>query len=146
MARHLNSTDLARLVADDEIETVCKLLKLDQKGAVISRSMFIEQISRISRTKLLWAIVSINGAWIGMIRDISNFLQLHCASLRTTGCLITVSGTADRTKLNLTPQVLESIAIFNSESYKDRYLNSCCLLHASPSPRDQRGSRMPCSA
>ena len=37
-----------------------------------------------------------------------------------------------------------NISIATSDSWKDR--NTGCLLYTSPSPRDQRGSRMPSSA
>eukprot|EP00829_Urostomides_striatus_P008022 TRINITY_DN18902_c0_g1_i1.p2 TRINITY_DN18902_c0_g1~~TRINITY_DN18902_c0_g1_i1.p2 ORF type:complete len:106 (+),score=49.66 TRINITY_DN18902_c0_g1_i1:64-381(+) len=32
------------------------------------------------------------------------------------------------------------------KSFEDRVMNNTCLLYTSPSPRDQRGSRMPSSA
>ena len=51
--------------------------------------------------------------------------------------------------LNLDPTVVRVVAallILMAGSGPLIYLVLCCLLYTSPSPRDQRGSRMPSSA
>ena len=43
--------------------------------------------------------------------------------------------------------VLKDGAVKTADGFKDAYIAYCdCLLYTSPSPRDQRGSRMPSSA
>ena len=60
-------------------------------------------------------------------------------------------GHHDRSKIRSTEQLGENLEILHEAIEYIKYLNKTkykndCLLYTSPSPRDQRGSRMPSSA
>ena len=74
--------------------------------------------------------------------------RVACETLVNTG-LVVLSGeiTSNRSLDGVTERVRETIkeiGYVGSEMGFD--YRSCCLLYTSPSPRDQRGSRMPSSA
>ena len=53
---------------------------------------------------------------------------------------------ADEVKSEFAQQVVEPPQKSEFELVQERINNYTCLLYTSPSPRDQRGSRMPSSA
>ena len=70
---------------------------------------------------------------------------LTAADVCNTICtLATQAPTAGTTRIM--PGFNEWVVICNCPDWNDCYGCSVCLLYTSPSPRDQRGSRMPSSA
>ena len=49
-------------------------------------------------------------------------------------------------KIDVFSDTLETVSVFNKDLKKIDNQPRSCLLYTSPSPRDQRGSRMPSSA
>lgn len=108
----LSPEDVVKLVANEELEKFCRLLDLEIETP-ISRKEIMNRISRCSRTKVLFALVSVNGIWITMIRDIARFLQSNGVSLRTTGCLIVLPVAGENMECLLSPQVSGILANFD---------------------------------
>ena len=63
--------------------------------------------------------------------------------------LVACGGAAEETVEETTPEVVESLespAVTTTSTVDTGVGVTACLLYTSPSPRDQRGSRMPSSA
>ena len=76
------------------------------------------------------------------IRDINRDIQKAAAA----GNPVTVVNTLSRHNLGVGLPPGADIRFEGSVGYYCGGLNTGCLLYTSPSPRDQRGSRMPSSA
>ena len=72
-------------------------------------------------------------------KGIMKFLSKKLSSLGFKCQIIKSKGTSAKPALNL-------YAKFGKSKPNINYLGHTCLLYTSPSPRDQRGSRMPSSA
>ena len=69
-----------------------------------------------------------------------NSIQLNITGMKCGGCVNTVENILKNSDgvQNVSVNLLTESAYFE--------INKTCLLYTSPSPRDQRGSRMPSSA
>ena len=99
--------------------------------------------SKISGLSILEALVSTAIVGIGFIA----ILQMTNFSAQS------IDNSGDRTKANyLTEMIAEDVIGSKNTLYgvnsdnENIVFNNDCLLYTSPSPRDQRGSRMPSSA
>ena len=84
-----------------------------------------------------------NGDWVGFDLDLARALAEELGAELE---LVPVDGTT-RISFLESGQVDMSVASMNHTRSRDEAIDfSICLLYTSPSPRDQRGSRMPSSA
>jgi hypothetical protein len=117
MVTNLNPEDVLKLVADTELQEFCKLLDIEESMAT-QRNELANKLTTCSRTRILSALISVNGIWIRMMRDILRHLEQHGVSFRTTGCLLTLPLNDKDTRCYLSPQVADLIATFDPATYK----------------------------
>ena len=117
MATKLKPDDLLKLIADDELPAFCKLLGIKYVEE-LQRKELAQKIESCSRTNVFSALISVNGIWIHMMRDILMFLEQHGVSFRTTGCLFTLPLDNKDTLCELSPQLSDFIANFDESTYK----------------------------
>ena len=74
----------------------------------------------------------------------AGLLTMRGAELLRRADVVVYDALVNRELLALAPEAAE--VIFGGKLPRDRAIPQDCLLYTSPSPRDQRGSRMPSSA
>ena len=117
MVTRLNPKDVLKLVADDELHEFCRLLDIEV-ATDVQRDTVASKLSDCSRTRVLGALVSVNGIWIRMMRDVLQLLETHGVSFRTTGCLLTLPLVDEDTSCHLSPQLSTLIASFDESAYR----------------------------
>ena len=99
------------------------------------------------RLKGKTAVITAAGAGIGRATAVA-FAEQGARVIATD---INTNSFAELQKLGIETSQLDVLDSSTLNSFAQRYasvdiLFNCCLLYTSPSPRDQRGSRMPSSA
>jgi len=64
--------------------------------------------------KVVSALLTVNGVWITMMRDVVRFLETCGVSMRTTGCVLILPIDGGESKSFLSPQVADMIARFDA--------------------------------
>lgn len=117
MVTKLDPDDVLKLVADNELNEFCRVLNIEDT-VHINRNKLAQKIASCSRTSVLSALLSINGIWIRMMRDILIYLGQHGVSFRTTGCLLTLPLRDMDRVCDLSPQLTDLIVSFDESAYK----------------------------
>lgn len=116
MASPLESVELLKLVSDAELEQFARLLDCRLTTAE-PRDELAGAIENLPRTKVVSALVTVNGVWIAMMRDVVRFLEKCGVSLRTTGCVLILPVNGEETRLYLSPQIADLVARFDTKTF-----------------------------
>ena len=122
MASPLKPVELLKLVSEAELEQFARLLDCRLTTAE-PRDELAGVIENMPRTKVVSALVSVNGVWLAMMRDVVRFLEKCGASLRTTGCVLILPTDAGDARLYLSPQIAVLIARFDAETFRPKTIS-----------------------
>lgn len=111
----LDPVELLKLIPDRELESFAKVLGYELADPN-SRKELADKIRSHSRSKIVSALIAVNGVWLTMMRDIVGFLERCNVSMRTTGCVLSLPINGEETKLYLTPQVSDLLARFDAST------------------------------
>jgi hypothetical protein len=115
----LDAKDLLKLVSNSELEPFAKLLDCTLTTPNPREELAVV-IQSCSRTKVLSALIAINGVWLTMMRDVVQFLERKNVSMRTTGCIIALPINGKETRLYLSPQIADFIVRFDESSVRGK--------------------------
>jgi hypothetical protein len=114
----LNPDDLLKLVADSELDKFTELVGISGT-TILTRAEIVAALATYSRTRVLNAILEINGIWIAMMSDIVKFLETHGVSFRTTGCVLSFGFDDTNSRSHLSTQVADVLATFDLRSIRN---------------------------
>ena len=122
MVPSLNSDDVLKLVANDELQEFCRLLGLEASTDV-QRNALANTLATCSRTKILSALISVNQIWIHMMRDILRCLGQHRVFHFAPLDVCSVLNLNDKdARCHLSPQLANLIASFDHSAYRTKSL------------------------
>ena len=141
------------------------LILLDLNMPVLTGDQFLDQLSKEDKKEipvLLYSILKSEAIFISSLKKSEGFIQkpLQIEEFVTKTSIYLSWNYISSTNITMKPKrVAKSLSFSPSEEKKAKVLivDDCqdnheilkyyfCLLYTSPSPRDQRGSRMPSSA
>lgn len=115
----LHPVELLKLISDAEIESFARLLDC-RPTTSNPRAELAGAMQNLSRAKVVSALVTVNGVWLAMMRDVVRFLEKCGVSLRTTGCVLILPADGEETRLYLSPQVADLIARFDVKTFRPK--------------------------
>jgi hypothetical protein len=122
MPQALNPVELLKLISNTEIESFAELLNC-RLTTSNPREELAAAIQNHSRTQVVSALISVNGVWLTMMRDVIRFLEKCDASLRTTGFVLAIPINGDETRIHLSPQVADLIAHFDMKKFRSKTIS-----------------------
>lgn len=115
MTQTLDSKELLKLIANCELESFAKSLGVSLTTSS-PRKEIEDKLESFSRTKVMSAVLQVNGTWLNMMRDVVRFLESCNVSLRTTGVVLILPGPDERAEFYLSPQVANVLATFDAST------------------------------
>src|ERR1700751_190845 len=114
MPDSLDPVEILKLVSETELEAFarsldCPLTTSDPRGELAGA------IQNLPRTKVVSALVSVNGVWLEMMHDVIRFLDTCGLSLRTTGCVLVLPTDSGESRHFLSPQLADLLARFDAK-------------------------------
>ena len=124
----------------------CTFETVDAMGANFINSCLEQFAKTLQNQAHSFSLFSDKEKEIEVVMSILSNYVPNCLVKAEVSCPITDKASPTSVSMQFAKMLLQAVNIAKVETYRAVTHNKGCLLYTSPSPRDQRGSRMPSSA